>query len=109
MSLSLTPEDRFVRVNRLRLHYHDWGNVDAPPLLLPHGLTGKAWNFAAFARRIRDLLHVMALDVRGHGESDWASDGAYQFSHQAADVAAFADALSLDRFRLLGTSMGGMI
>jgi esterase len=109
MSPLSTPEDKFVTVNGLRLHYHDWGNADAPPLVLVHGLTGNAWNFAPFARRLKDRLHIMALDVRGHGDSEWAPDGAYQFVDQAADVAAFADALSLDHFRLLGTSMGGMI
>ena len=103
------PADRTLTVNNLELHYHDWGSPEQPHLVLLHGLSGNAWAFAPFARRLRDRLHIVALDVRGHGDSAWAPDGAYAFSDQAADVAQFADHLGLDRFRLLGTSMGGMI
>lgn len=103
------PESKFITVNGLKLHYHDWGGAGLPHLVLLHGLTGNAWTFAPFARRLSDRLHVMALDVRGHGDSDWPADGAYQFADQALDVAALADELALGRFRLLGTSMGGMI
>src|SRR5215471_14966310 len=103
------PENRTLTVNNLELHYHDWGSPEQPHLVLLHGLSGNAWAFAPFARRLRDRFHIVALDVRGHGDSAWAPDGAYAFSDQAADVAQFADQLGLDRFRLLGTSMGGMI
>jgi pimeloyl-ACP methyl ester carboxylesterase len=109
MSTAVQPTDRTLTVNGLALHYHDWGSPERPPLVLLHGLSGNAWAFAPFARRLRDRLHILALDVRGHGDSDWSPDGAYQFADQAADVAAFADQLGLERFSLLGTSMGGMI
>jgi len=109
-STLVQPEDRSISVNGLDLHYHDWSSSpERPHLVLLHGLSGNAWAFAPFARRMRDRLHVMALDVRGHGDSAWASDGAYQFSDQAADLARFVDQLGLERFSLLGTSMGGMI
>ena len=108
-STLLQPTDRTLSVNGLTLHYHDWGSPQRPPLLLLHGLSGNAWAFAPFARRLRERLHILALDVRGHGDSAWSTDGAYQFADQAADVAAFADQLGLERFSLLGTSMGGMI
>ncbi len=103
------PEDRSINVNGLDLHYHDWGSPEKPHLVLLHGLSGNAWAFAPFARRLQDRLHIIALDVRGHGDSAWASDGAYQFADQAADLAQFVDQLGLERFSLLGTSMGGMI
>jgi pimeloyl-ACP methyl ester carboxylesterase len=80
-----------------------------PHLVLLHGLSGTAWGFAPFARHMRDRLHVIALDVRGHGDSAWSPEGAYQYSDQAADLAQFVDQLGLERFSLLGTSMGGMI
>ena len=109
-STLVQPEDGSISVNGLDLHYHDWGGgAELPHLVLLHGLSGNAWAFAPFARRMRDRLHVIALDVRGHGDSAWASDGAYQFSEQAADLARFVDQLGFERFSLLGTSMGGMI
>jgi pimeloyl-ACP methyl ester carboxylesterase len=103
------PEDRTLTVNGLELHFHDWGSPDKPPLVLVHGLSGNAWAFAPFARRMRDRLHIIALDVRGHGDSAWSPDGAYSFADQANELAAFVDQLGLERFSLLGTSMGGMI
>ncbi len=109
-STLVQPTDGSVSVNGLDLHYHDWGSSPGMPyLVLLHGLSGNAWAFAPFARRMRDRLHVIALDVRGHGDSAWSPEGAYQFSDQASDLARFVDELGLERFSLLGTSMGGMI
>jgi esterase len=109
-STLVQPADKSISVNGLDLHYHDWGgSPEMPHLVLLHGLSSNAWAFAPFARRMRDRLHVVALDVRGHGDSAWSPDGAYQFSDQAADLAGFVDQLGLERFSLLGTSMGGMI
>ncbi|MBI2887693.1 MAG: alpha/beta hydrolase [Chloroflexi bacterium] len=103
------PESQSAYVNGLRLHYLDWGNHGAPPLVCVHGYTGSAQAFNALARRLRDRFHVIAPDVRGHGESQWSAAGAYQYADQAADVAGLADYLRLGKFTLLGTSMGGII
>jgi esterase len=98
-----------VTIGGLRLHYFDWGNPAAPPLVCVHGYTSSADAFTGFARHFRDRFHIVALDVRGHGESEWSPDGAYSYRDQAGDLAAFADRLGLDQFILLGTSMGGII
>jgi pimeloyl-ACP methyl ester carboxylesterase len=74
-----------------------------------HGYTGSAQAFNAPARHIGDRAHLIAPDVRGHGESAWSPKGAYQYSDQAADLAALVYRLELDRFVLIGTSMGGII
>ena len=103
------PKSETVALNGLRLRYLDWGNAAAPPLVCVHGYTSSADAFNGFARRFRDRFHIVALDVRGHGESAWSPDGAYTYRDQAADLAAFTDRLGLDRFVLLGTSMGGII
>lgn len=108
-STLVQPTDRTLTVNGLALHYHDWGSPQRPPLVLLHGLSSNAWALAPFARRLRDRLHILALDVRGHGDSAWSDEGKYEFGDQAADLASFVDQLSLERFSLLGTSMGGMI
>src|SRR5207302_5040800 len=54
-------------------------------------------------------VHLIAMDVRGHGESQWSREGAYGYADQAADLAALADALVPEKFVLIGTSMGGII
>jgi pimeloyl-ACP methyl ester carboxylesterase len=104
-----SPKSESLSARGLRLHYLDWGNHGAPPLVCVHGYTSSAQAFNAPARHLRERFHVIAPDVRGHGESAWSPDGAYQYRDQAADLAAIADQLGLDRFSLIGTSMGGII
>jgi pimeloyl-ACP methyl ester carboxylesterase len=108
MSL-LQPKSEFLSVRGLRLHYLDWGNHGAPALVCVHGYTSSAQAFNAPARHLRERFHVIAPDVRGHGESAWSPDGAYQYRDQAADLAAITDQLGLERVSLIGTSMGGII
>jgi esterase len=103
------PRSERVTVGGLQLHYLDWGNPAAPSLVCVHGYTGSADAFNGFARHFRDRFHIVALDVRGHGESAWSPDGAYAYRDQAGDLAAFVDRLGLGQFILLGTSMGGII
>jgi pimeloyl-ACP methyl ester carboxylesterase len=103
------PKSEQITIGGLQLHYLDWGNAAAPPLVCMHGYTSSADAFNGFARHFRDRFHIVALDVRGHGESAWSPSGAYTYRDQAGDLAAFADRLGLGHFILLGTSMGGVI
>ena len=103
------PTSESVSIGGLQLHYLDWGNPAAPPLVCVHGYTSSADAFNGFARHLRDRFHIIALDVRGHGESAWSPAGAYTYHDQASDLAAFVDHLGLGLFILLGTSMGGII
>jgi pimeloyl-ACP methyl ester carboxylesterase len=103
------PAGRSLLANGLRLHYLEWGEPGALPLVCVHGYTSSAAAFNALARRLAGRAHILALDVRGHGESEWSLAGAYQYADQAGDLAAFADRLGLERFVLIGTSMGGRI
>ena len=109
MTTSMQPDSKTLRVNDLTLHYFEWGKADAPDIVCVHGYTGSADAFNALARRLQDRFHILAPDVRGHGESAWSPAGAYQYADQAGDLAAFVDRLGLDRFVLIGTSMGGII
>lgn len=109
MTERLQPTAKNVTVNGLRLRYLEWGRPDALPVVCVHGYTSSAEAFNALARRIQDRAHVIAMDVRGHGESAWSPDSAYQYADQAGDLAAFVDRLAVDRFLLIGTSMGGVI
>jgi esterase len=109
MTTPSQPTSKTLTVNGLRLHYLEWGKPDAPPVVCVHGYTSSAQAFNAVARRLQDRAHILAPDLRGHGESAWSPEGAYQYADQAGDLAAFVDLLGLDRFVLIGTSMGGRI
>jgi len=103
--------DELVELRGLRFHYRDWApeTAGAPNLVLLHGFTGHARSWDAFARKMSTRYRVLALDQRGHGESQWAPAGAYGTWEMVADVEAFVRALALDRFALLGLSMGGIV
>jgi pimeloyl-ACP methyl ester carboxylesterase len=109
MTTRLEPASQTLDVNGLRVHYLDWGNPGAPPVVCVHGYTSSAQAFNALARRFHDRYHFVAMDVRGHGESAWSPAGAYQYRDQVSDLAAVVDKLGLSRFTLIGTSMGGII
>jgi esterase len=100
------PEDRDVRVGELRLHYLDWGNPDKPPLVFLHGgaLTAHTWDVVCLA--LRDRYHCLALDQRGHGDSDWAED--YSHERHCEDISGFIEQLGIARTVMIGQSMGGL-
>lgn len=101
------PTDRFVTANGLRLHYLEWGHPHLPTVLMLHGISQQAhsWDFISLPLSVD--YRVLALDQRGHGDSDWAPDGDYSTDAYAADLAAFVTALGLRDFHLMGHSMGG--
>jgi pimeloyl-ACP methyl ester carboxylesterase len=75
-----------------------------------HGFTGAKEDFSDHVTRFAEHARVVTFDHRGHGESGHPTEaGAYSLDRLAADTLAVADALGLDRFRLLGHSMGGMV
>ncbi len=106
MSL-LQPESRYLTANGVRLHYFDWGNAGAPPMVCLHGFAMSATSFHGFARHFRDRYHIVALDKRGHGDSGSAPTDTYVYTYDVADVEAVVDALGFERFTLVGSSMGG--
>ena len=101
--------DRFVRVGDLDLHYLEWGEAGAPPVIMVHGLSGNAHNFDNLAPHFASRYHVMSVDVRGRGESDWAPDANYSNDAYVADLEGVRQALGFDRISLVGTSLGGRI
>src|SRR4051794_19489946 len=81
-----------------------------PALVCVHGFGGAKEDFADHVEALATRATVVTLDLRGHGDSGGPDHlGAYSLDGLAADVLAVADALALDRFRLLGHSMGGMV
>jgi pimeloyl-ACP methyl ester carboxylesterase len=92
-----------------RFHFVEWGVVTAPAVVLLHGITGHARSWDDEARTLATRHRVLALDQRGHGDSDRALDGDYTVTTMAGDLAAFVDALGLPRVSLVGLSMGGRV
>ncbi|MBA2936445.1 alpha/beta hydrolase [Sphingomonas sp. CGMCC 1.13654] len=81
------PVSRHFLSHRLRLHYIDWGNEGAPPLILLHGGNDHARSWDDVARRLRGRFHIVAPDLRGHGDSDWSPDGNYSVTAHVIDLA----------------------
>jgi pimeloyl-ACP methyl ester carboxylesterase len=105
----MAPRTTTLTLNGLGIRCLELGDAGAPPVVCVHGYTSSAEAFNAPARRLHDRSRLIVPDVRGHGESAWSPGGAYQYADQAADLAALVDTLRLDRFTLIGTSMGGII
>jgi len=105
MATEIEVQDKTVTLNGLRFHYRDWGNEGAQPLLLLHGYTSHARSWDSTAQAMRRHFRVLALDQRGHGETEWADD--YRPERMVEDIDAFVRELRLRRFPLSGLSMGG--
>ena len=78
--------DQFVRVGDLNLHYLEWGEAGAPPVIMVHGLSGNAHNFDNLAPHLATRYRVISVDVRGRGDSDWAADANYSNDAYIADL-----------------------
>src|SRR4029077_19066887 len=101
--------ERTTKINGITLHYLDWGPADAPPVVLLHGITGHARVWDHLASRLVPGRRVLALDQRGHGDSDPAPDDDYGVGTMADDLPPCATRVRLPRFALVGHSMGGRI
>ena len=94
---------------RLRLHYVDWGNGDRPPLLMIHGGRDHCRNWDWTAAALRDRYHVIAPDLRGHGDSQWSPDGSYTMAGFMYDLAQLIHQQHLAPVTILAHSLGGHI
>ena len=103
------PESRFFQSQGLRLHYSDWGNENAPLMLLVHGGRdhGRSWDL--IARSLQPHFHVLAPDLRGHGDSDWTKGGSYSLTEYVYDLSRLVRSTAADQVTMVGHSMGGMV
>src|SRR5260370_1011778 len=102
-------QDRFATVNGLRIHYLDWGSPDKPPFIMLHGIGRVAHSFDHIAPRFTSGYHVIAMDMRGHGDSAWSPEGAYLVEDYVKDLEALVEQLNLRGLTLLGNSTGGRV
>ena len=110
-ALLQTPQtnDRFVDVNGLRIHYLEWGSADKPPLIMLHGIGRIAHTFDHIAPHFATRYHVMAVDMRGHGDSSWDPKGAYLVEDYVKDIEGLAQQLRLRNIVIWGNSTGGRV
>lgn len=120
---TLTPTEQTEEIAGRRLHWLDWSEhifppvigglrgrpEDAVPLVLLHGLTSHSHVWDSMVATFAESYHVLALDLRGHGDSGWADPPAYGYADYAGDLAAWLDHLALPPVVLLGHSMGGYV
>ena len=103
------PTSRIYFSQRLRLHYVDWGNPSAPPLLLVHGGRDHCRNWDWVATRLRQHWHILAPDLRGHGDSQWSPDGNYSTAAYVYDLAQLIHQQKLAPVTIVAHSLGGNI
>ncbi len=103
------PTSRFYMSQRLRLHYVDWSNPEAPPLLLLHGGQDHCRNWDWVASALKADWHVIAPDLRGHGDSAWAADGNYTMAGYVADLTQLIQQQRLAPVTIIAHSLGGNI
>jgi pimeloyl-ACP methyl ester carboxylesterase len=94
---------------RLRLHFADWGNADAPPLILLHGGRDHCRNWDWVAQDLRRDYHIIAPDLRGHGDSAYSPSGDYSMGAFVYDLAQLIHQQRLAPVRIVAHSLGGSI
>ncbi|WP_293881544.1 alpha/beta hydrolase [Sphingomonas sp.] len=94
---------------RLRLNYLDWGNPEAPTLILVHGGRDHARSWDSIARALRTEWHIIAPDLRGHGDSGWSPDGVYSMPFFICDLAQLVHQQGSAPVTIVAHSLGGII
>ena len=105
----LGPISHYFYSQRLKLQYVDWGNPEKPPLLLLHGGRDHCRSWDWVAADLRDSFHIVAPDLRGHGDSAWAVGSTYSMIDYVLDLAALLKTLGLSPVMMLGHSLGARV
>jgi len=94
---------------KLNLHYVEWGETNRPKVILIHGVRDHCRTWDTIARSLSENFHVIAPDLRGHGDSDPAPGHNYRYTDYLFDIFNLVITLGLEKFSLVGHSMGGAI
>lgn len=108
-SVGVQYQSRQTVIRGLRFHFLEWGDPDAPPIVLLHGGNQSAHSWDLVSLHLADRYHVLALDQRGHGDSEWARDQDYTFQTRALDALDFVSDQGLSSPVIIGHSMGGYV
>ena len=110
------PHSRDVRyvsrhtvVRSLRFHFEEWGEPGAPQIVLLHGGNQSAHSWDLVSLHLSDRYHVLALDQRGHGDSEWPRDQDSSIDARVQDALAFLDDQGIENPLIMGHSMGGRV
>ena len=106
--MTAEPRQRFVDSQRVEISYWDWGNENAPTLILVHGGRDHARSWDRIAVAFRDTYHVVAPDLRGHGDSGWTPGGNYGLTDNALDIVRVIETAGSPT-RVLAHSYGGSV
>lgn len=105
----MEPQSRFIKgAQDLELHVLEWSS-EGVPLLLLHGFGNEAHLWDDLAPLLAPHYRVLAVDLRGHGDSDRDAERRYDVDSMVEDVEALTEALSIDRLVLIGFSLGGRV
>ncbi len=89
----------------MKLHYREMG--EGQPMMILHGLFGFSDNWQTHAKKLAEYYRVILVDLRNHGHSDWSEEFSYQL--MADDIHELAIDLGLEKFIIVGHSMGGKV
>ena len=104
------PQDKFITTSEgQKIHYVDWGNAGKRPFIMLHGINRTGHSFDKVAPLLQNDYHVIAMTLRGHGDSDWSPKHEYLAEHHASDLHALIEQLKLRDVVLNGNSMGGRV
>lgn len=113
LGVSHGPDIRYQSHNTVlqhrRFHYLEWGNPGKPPIVLLHGGHQSAHSWDLVSLHLSDRFRLLALDQRGHGDSEWSRDGEYSMDAMASDAIDFIESQKLDKPLVFGHSMGGLV
>lgn len=107
--VSLGPVSRNFQSQALNLHYLEWGDKNAPVLVLLHGGADHAHSWDELAATLSPRWRVIAPDLRGHGDSDWSPDAAYSILDYVTDLKMLWSHCQLQQATIVAHSMGGKI
>jgi pimeloyl-ACP methyl ester carboxylesterase len=105
----LGPTSHYFYSQRLKLHYVDWGNREKPLLVLLHGGRDHCRSWDWVAQELRRSFHVVAPDLRGHGDSAWAIGSTYSMIDYVLDVSALLKTLDLFPVTIVAHSLGASV
>jgi pimeloyl-ACP methyl ester carboxylesterase len=105
----ITCLSRNALLRQLRLHFLEWGRPEPPPVLMLHGRMRSAhvWDLTGLA--LQDRYHLLALDQRGHGDSEWTRNEDYSLEAFVQDALAFSREQALKRPVLVGHGLGALV